>query len=115
MPGSIDATGWWRDGVRPGRRGNAVIVGHTASRADGVFDHLGKLHAGDSVTVHSAHGTLRYRVIRVTDVKLADFARISPIVYRKVGIPGLVLMTCGDWNGTAYESTTIAFASLTAS
>lgn len=112
VPRSIDATGWWRDGVQPGHRGNAVIVGHTASRADGVFDNLGKLRIGDAVTLRSAGGTLTFAVTRVRDVKVADFPKVSPLVYREGGRPGLVLMTCGDWNGKHYESTTIAFATL---
>ncbi len=115
VPRSIDEAGWWRDGVQPGRRGNAVIVGHTASRADGVFDNLGKLHRGDAITVHSKKGTLTFTVTRLTDVKVADFPKISSRVYRVGGAPGLVLMTCGDFNGKTYDSTTIAFATLSKS
>lgn len=115
VPGSIDEAGWWRDGVQPGRRGNAVIVGHTASRADGVFDNLGKLHRGDKITAHSAHGALTFTVTRLQDVKVADFSKVSAQVYRLGGSPGLVLMTCGDFNGRTYDSTTIAFATLATS
>lgn len=112
VPRSIDDAGWWRDGVEPGRRGNAVIVGHTASRADGVFDNLGTLHRGDTISVRSTHGTLKFTVTRLQDVKLADFPKVSPRVYRLGGAPGLVLMTCGDFNGKTYDSTTIVFATL---
>lgn len=114
VPRSIDATGWWRDGVQPGRHGNAVIVGHTARSADGVFDNLGKLGRGDSISVRSTQGTVHYMVTKTQSAKVADFDRISPLVYRPSGPAGLVLMTCGDWNGERYESTTIVFAILTA-
>lgn len=115
VPKSIDDTGWWRDGVQPGKSGNAVIVGHTASSDDGVFDDLGKLDRGDEVVVRSARGNLRYKVTRLTSVKVDDFSRISPAVYRETGPPGLVLMTCGDWNGKEFETTTIVFSRLLAS
>lgn len=114
VPESIDDAGWWRDGVQPGRSGNAVVVGHTASSADGVFDDLGDLRRGDDIEVRSAGGTLHYDVTRMTSVKVADFNRISPLVYRPGGRPGLVLMTCGDWNGKRFESTTIVFSTLAA-
>lgn len=112
VPTSIDDTGWWRDGIRPGRAGNAVIVGHTASEADGIFDDLGKLAPGDLIAVRSARGTLTFSVTRMVDVDVADFATIASEVYRVGGRPGLVLMTCGDFNGTTYDSTKIAFANL---
>lgn len=112
VPKSIDDTGWWRDGVLPGKAGNAVIVGHTASSADGVFDDLGKLDRGDSIAVKSAKGNLRFAVTRVTSVKVEEFAKIAPRVYRIGGRSGLVLLTCGDWNGKAFESTSIVFANL---
>ena len=112
VPKSLDDAGWWRDGVQPGRAGNAVVVGHTASSADGVFDDLGKLRRGDDIEVRSAGGTLHYDVTRKTSVKVAAFNRIAPLVYSPGGRPGLVLMTCGDWNGKRFESTTIVFSTL---
>ncbi len=114
VPKSIDDAGWWRDGVQPGRPGNAVVVGHTASSADGVFDDLGDLRRGDDIEVRSAGGILHYDVTRKTSVKVADFNRVAPLVYRPGGRPGLVLMTCGDWNGKRFESTTIVFSTLAA-
>lgn len=113
VPASIDDTGWWRDGVQPGHAGNAVIVGHTASAADGVFDDLGELDRGDSVSVKSARGDLRFTVSSSTSIKVEDFEKIAPVVYRSGGRPGLVLMTCGDWNGKEFETTSIVFAELT--
>lgn len=115
VPKSIDDTGWWSDGVQPGRAGNAVVVGHTASSAEGVFDKLGKLDRGDDVLVRSARGTLRYDVTWVRSVKVGDFDRISPLIYRPGGRPGLVLLTCGDWNGKRFETTTVVFSTLAAS
>ena len=110
VPSSLTATGWWKDGQQPGQPGNAVIVGHTASKADGVFDHLSDLGKGDRLTVKGATGTLTYRVTSEKEIKVADFAAESDRVYRDSGPSGLVLMTCGDWNGSRFESTVITYA-----
>jgi LPXTG-site transpeptidase (sortase) family protein len=110
VPGSIDETGWWRDGRQPGQSGNAVIVGHTASRADGVFDNLSKLARGDKITVRGKAGTLTYAVTSESEVRVENFGPESDKIYRKTGRSGLVLMTCGDWNGSRYESTVVVYA-----
>ena len=110
VPGSIDATGWWRDGRQPGQSGNAVIVGHTASRADGVFDNLSKLGRDDTIKVRGESGTLTYAVAAEREVRVEDFATVADDIYRTTGPSGLVLMTCGDWNGTRFETTVIVYA-----
>ena len=110
VPASLAETGWWKDGQEPGQPGNAVIVGHTASKADGVFDELSDLDTGDRLTVKGTDGTLTYRITSEKEIKVADFAAESDEVYRETGASGLVLMTCGDWNGTRFETTVIAYA-----
>lgn len=110
VPSSLEATGWWRDGQQPGSAGNAVIVGHTASAADGVFDDLVELDEGDTITVSSGSESLSYAVTREEAVEVADFASVADEIYRETGPSGLVLMTCGDWNGTEFETTVIIHA-----
>lgn len=110
VPHSLKDTGWWKDGQQPGQPGNAVIVGHTASKDDGVFDNLGDLKKGDRITVRGKKGKVDYRVTSEREVKVEKFAAESDQIYRKTGPSGLVLMTCGDWNGKRYETTVIVFA-----
>ncbi|MDT9591929.1 class F sortase [Nocardioides zeae] len=110
VPAALDETGWWRDGAVPGAPGNAVIVGHTASADDGVFDPLVDVEAGDEVLVTGSEGTVAFTVERSETVAVEDFADVAADVYRADGASGLVLMTCGDWNGTAFESTVIVHA-----
>jgi LPXTG-site transpeptidase (sortase) family protein len=110
VPHSLTATGWWKDGQQPGQPGNAVIVGHTASKADGVFDNLADVEKGDRITVRGKKGKVDYRVTSEHEVKVEKFAAESDRIYRKTGPSGLVLMTCGDWNGKRYETTVIVYA-----
>ncbi len=110
VPAALDETGWWRDGSAPGAPGNAVIVGHTASSDDGVFDPLVDVETGDEVLVSGEDGELTFVVDRTEVVPVEDFAEVAPSVYRADGASGLVLMTCGDWNGDAFETTVIVHA-----
>lgn len=83
----------WRDGVRPGQPGSAVLAGHTWSKGAGVFDRLGTLRPGDRVLV----GRSRFEVTRVRRV-----TRMSPSAVARLfsdrGRARLVLITCGDRN-----------------
>ncbi len=110
MPNSLKDTGWWKDGQQPGQPGNAVIVGHTASKADGVFDHLADLEKDDLITVRGTKGKVTYRVTSEREIEVAKFAPESDKIYRRTGPSGLVLMTCGDWNGKRFETTVIVYA-----
>lgn len=110
VPESLDLVGWWREGVQPGAPGNAVVVGHTASSDDGVFDALIDVAPGDEVVVAGPDGEVTFRVTEVEDVPVENFATVADEIYRADGPSGLVLMTCGDWNGEAFESTVIVRA-----
>lgn len=112
VPHFIDTVGWWRDGAVPGAPGNAVVVGHTASAADGVFDRLGELAPGDEVRVTGPEGTVPFVVDQTRDVSRDAFRDLVADLYRTDGPGGLVLMTCGDWNGSEFESTVVVTATL---
>ena len=99
----------WRDDVRPGQRGSAVLAGHTWSKGPGVFDNLGHLKVGHRVVV----GTYRFavtRVRRVTDMSPAEVSRL----FSDRGRARLVLITCGDRNDLTgvYRTRIIVNASL---
>ncbi|PKH37846.1 LPXTG-site transpeptidase (sortase) family protein [Nocardioides alpinus] len=83
----------WRDGVRPGQAGSAVLAGHTWSKGPGVFDRLGSLKVGHRVVV----GTSRFRVVRVRRVTGMSPRQVSRL-FSERGRARLVLITCGDRN-----------------
>lgn len=114
VPESFNRTGWFKLGAKPGNGGNAVIVGHTWSKGDGVFDKLPRLGNGASITLATSAGSLTYRVTSVGSVTPAQFAKLAPDVYRTSGPSGLVLMTCGDFQPQTgvYQKTTIVYAQL---
>ncbi|MGJ9422413.1 class F sortase [Aeromicrobium sp. CF3.5] len=110
VPTALDETGWWRDGSQPGAQGNAVIVGHTASDDDGVFDRLVDIGEGDEIIVSGTKGSRAFDVVQTDVIPVDDFASVAADVYKTTGPSGLVLMTCGDWNGTEFETTVIVHA-----
>jgi LPXTG-site transpeptidase (sortase) family protein len=110
VPTRLDATAWWSDGGKPGGSGNTVIVGHTSSKSAGVFDELGALRRGDRVTVRARHGSVDYVVTKTSEVRVEKFPTVSESIYSETGPSGLVLMTCGDWNGRDYDTTVIVRA-----
>lgn len=110
VPPTLGATSWWRNGSKPGEPGNTVIVGHTSSKSDGVFDRLGTLRRGDRITVRARDGSFGYAVTETSEVQVEKFTKVSESIYRETGPSGLVLMTCGDWNGRDFDTTVIVRA-----
>ena len=108
----MDRVGWYREGSMPGQPGNAVVTGHTWSKGDGVFDRLSQLREGAIVTLSTTQGEATFRVTSVGNIDLVDFGTYAADIYRTAGPSGLVLMTCGDWNGSSYEATTVVYAQL---
>jgi sortase (surface protein transpeptidase) len=94
-PKDWNKAGWYADGVIPGNRGPAVIVGHVDSARDGpaVFYRLPQLKAGDDVSVQSRDGHI--------ERFLVDAARQFPknrfptdLVYGPTPLRELRLVTC---------------------
>jgi LPXTG-site transpeptidase (sortase) family protein len=77
-----------------GGLGNAVVLGHVASRGAGnVFKDLDKARAGDAVQVFSGEEQFDYRVVEVREVDRTDVSVAAP-----TEAPGLSLITCtGIW------------------
>lgn len=112
VPQQLDEAGWWRDGVRVGARGTAAVVGHTASRGEGVFDRLPELRTGDRITLSGkGRGQRAVYVVRLVEKTDVDrFHEVAGEVYRTGGLSRLALMTCGDFDGGKFESTVIVWA-----
>lgn len=99
--GELDApddwadAGWYADGVVPGNRGPAVIVGHLDSVAVGaaVFYRLPEIQPGAEVFVKSSDGATRRFVVDSTR-PFAKAAFPTALVYGPTALPELRLITC---------------------
>lgn len=112
-PDDVRVVGWWEDGARPGDEGGTVLVtGHTYSRGDGVFDHLGEVARGARVQVVTDRGVVvRYRVDSVAVYPRERIADLAPLLFDTTGRAQLVLTTCSGYDGERYLMTTVVRAS----
>ncbi|GAB2634913.1 hypothetical protein GCM10009743_07460 [Kribbella swartbergensis] len=110
-PSNPRLVGWWSDGARPGAaRGSAIITGHTVHDGGGAFDDLDEMSAGDTVSVTTGRGTISYVVTSVTTYRKKALAKQAAQLFDQ-NVPGrLVLVTCEDWDGTAYLSNAVVIA-----
>ncbi len=104
--------GWWNDGAAPGEaQGSAVLVGHSVRHTrGGVFDDLGYLSLGDAIEVEGPHSTVTYRVQSNDVLSKDDFARNAAQIFKQTGAGRLVLITCGDFDGTVWRSNIVISA-----
>lgn len=110
-PSDPQQVGWWSGGARPGAaQGAAVVTGHTVHTGGGAFDDLETLSPGDRVVVRSADAELAYRVSTVDVLSRDELARRNADVFGRTGTARLVLITCEDWDGTAYRSNVVVTA-----
>ncbi|HXH80001.1 class F sortase [Nocardioides sp.] len=105
--GSVRSLYTWKDGVRPGQQGSAVIAGHTWSRGAGVFDRLGSLRAGDRFSV----GRADFEVTRLRRVRRLSHQEVRGL-FSDRGPARVVLITCGDRSVTTgvYATRILVFA-----
>jgi LPXTG-site transpeptidase (sortase) family protein len=111
-PRDPSIAGWWSDGAAPGEaRGSAVVVGH-AIRNDGggVFDDIGDLDRGDAIEVEGSDSTLDYRVKSVEVLSKHELARNAEEIFAQTGAGRLVIISCEDWDGTAWRSNVVTIA-----
>jgi LPXTG-site transpeptidase (sortase) family protein len=110
-PSDPDVLGWWADGARPGDpRGSVLVTGHTVSTGGAALDRLEELRPGDAVTVRTRRDTVEYAVRRVA---IIDKGLVSQRARRLFDqeVPGrLVLVTCGEWDGTRHRSNVVVTA-----
>jgi len=110
-PADPQQVGWWSEGAAPGAdTGAAVLTGHTVHTGGGAFDDLEELTAGDDVVVRTARGRIAYVVDSVRVLDRDELARQSADVFDQSGAARLVLITCEDWDGTAYRSNVVVTA-----
>lgn len=116
-PIAKDAPAGWYDGSpTPGQLGPSVLLGHVTVGAygDGVFLHLDRMRAGETIAVTRADGSVAtFSVDRVQTVAKSRFPTSS--VYGNVDHPELRLITCGGTRisgGGGYPDNVIVYASL---
>jgi LPXTG-site transpeptidase (sortase) family protein len=111
-PRDPSVVGWWSDGAAPGEaQGSAVLVGHTVrNKGGGVFDDIGDLTRGDAIKVEGADSTLTYRVQSIDVLPKQEVAREAEEIFAQTGDGRLVVITCDDWDGTAWRSNIVTIA-----
>lgn len=111
-PGDVSEVGWWRQSAKPGSAsGQTLITGHTVHTGGGVLDRLGEVRPGDIVKIRTHRGTVWYRATDVLVYSKARLARNAVELFGQDRSPNrLVLVTCSQWDGSAYLSNTVVFA-----
>jgi len=111
-PRDPSVAGWWSDGAAPGEQhGSAVLVGHTVrNKGGGVFDNVGDLVRGDAIKVEGSGATLTYRVRSIDVLSKEEVARKAEEIFAQTGAGRLVVITCDDWDGTAWRSNIVTIA-----
>ncbi|QBX54650.1 class F sortase [Nocardioides seonyuensis] len=111
-PADVDSVGWWQRSAEPGARsGKVLITGHTVRIGDGALDEIGSLEPGDDVVLRSPGGETRFRTTEVRTLTQEQVAaRAKKLFGQEDGSGGLVLVTCTDWDGTAWRSNIVVSA-----
>jgi LPXTG-site transpeptidase (sortase) family protein len=111
-PQDPSVVGWWSDGAAPGEtRGSAVLVGHTVrNNGGGVFDDMGEVSRGDAIEVDGSDSTLSYRVKSINVLSKEEVARNAEEIFAQTGAGRLVIITCDDWDGSAWRSNIVTVA-----
>ncbi|MEU5432576.1 class F sortase [Streptomyces sp. NPDC020719] len=116
-PDDPNLAGWYQNGVSPGQRGTAVMVGHVDNtRGPAVFYGLGSLKKGNHVEVTRADG--RVAVFEVYGVEVYDKNNFPGArVYGDTGHPELRVITCGGGftRARGYDGNVVVFARMVAS
>ncbi len=121
VPSLVTSAGeaaWYEYSATPGQIGTSVIEGHVDSyQGPAVFYRLGALRPGDTIDVTLADGiTAIFRVTGVREYPKSNFP--AKAIYGATDYAALRLITCGgvfDYASGHYLSSTVVFASLTAS
>jgi LPXTG-site transpeptidase (sortase) family protein len=116
VPKNLYNAGWYEYGVRPGKRGNAVIDGHvnTPNLTPNIFYNIDRLKTGDSIiVVDSTNRVWYFQVKRVANVETVNF----PIneVFGQADNPRLNLVTCTgvySHNNADYTERTVVYSEL---
>ncbi|MFF0448737.1 class F sortase [Streptomyces sp. NPDC004609] len=93
--GNPHIAGWYQNGISPGQRGTAVLVGHVGNRSGpAVFHGLGSIERGRLIEVPRLDGkTAVFEVYGVEVYHKDEFPGAR--VYGDTGYPELRVITCG--------------------
>jgi hypothetical protein len=113
IPTDVDLVGWYRFSSPPGQPGSSVLVGHvdSAAQGPGAFFRLRELDVGSPVLVRLRGGVIRS--FRVEARRSYPKEGLPALVFRRVGPPGLALITCGgafDFTTRHYADNVVVFA-----
>lgn len=115
-PQDSNLAGWYQNGVAPGMRGTAVVVGHVDNATGpAVFYGLGSLEKGNHIEVARFDG--HSAVFEVYGIEVYDKnAFPGTRVYGDTGHPEIRVITCGGGysKGRGYNSNVVVFARLVA-
>ncbi|WP_156726630.1 class F sortase [Streptomyces apocyni] len=112
------AVGWYGEGVRPGARGTALLVGHVDTQTrPAVFFDLSTLRPGEQIRVTRADGSLAEFTVEEVEVLQRDgFDARRAYGQREEGRAELRLITCGgtfDRATRSYTANVVVSAYLT--
>jgi LPXTG-site transpeptidase (sortase) family protein len=100
VPSNIYRAGWFVQSQLPGARGLSIIDGHLDGRTGGgIFEHLGKLRAGDQFTI--GFGDMSTKTFIVRKVQTVPIAETAAVLFSQDPQIGnqLNLITCsGTFN-----------------
>jgi sortase (surface protein transpeptidase) len=111
-PQDPNLAGWYQNGISPGQRGTAVVVGHVDNQAGpAVFYGLGSVKPGHRIEVPRFDGRVAvFEVYGVEVFSKHDFPGVR--VYADTGQPELRVITCGGGYSRAdgYDGNVVVFA-----
>lgn len=117
VPGQAHQIGWYKHGVAPGQRGNALFDGHVDwRRSTAVFFNLGKVEPGDEIVVTNAEGEQLRFVVEWKELYRVEMAPLDRI-FEHTSTPTITLMTCGglfDRTAQSYTHRWVVRAGLSA-
>jgi hypothetical protein len=68
------------------------------------------LSRDDAIEVRGLHATLTYRVQSNNELSKEEFARNAEQIFDQTSAGRLVIITCGDFDGTVWESNVVIIA-----
>ncbi|MFH9725530.1 class F sortase [Streptomyces sp. NPDC017254] len=115
-PQDANLAGWYQNGISPGQRGTAVVVGHVDNaQGPAVFYGLGSLEKGQHIEVERYDGRVAVFEIYGLEVYSKDnFPGVQ--VYADTGEPELRVITCGGGYTRArgYDGNVVVYARMVA-
>ena len=115
-PSNFKTVGWYKHGISPGKKGNAVFAGHVdnALGGNGIFSDIDDLALGDTIVIKDSEG--KELVFIVEEMEIVPWLS-APLekIFGKTDKKRLNLITCtGEWNDDwqTYDDRLIIYATL---